>query len=69
MRRRPRRSRERSKTKKEKGKINRKLLTDSPDRQYMWHDSVHATPPIHNATASWLLSDCFGTASPKRYCS
>lgn len=35
----------------------------------MWHDSVHATPPIHNATASWLLSDCFGTASPKRYCS
>lgn len=44
-------------------------VCDAPIAEYFWLNALHATFAVHNATARYVVRDCFGRDGPKGYCS
>lgn len=40
-----------------------------PVSQYLWHDFIHPTYPMHEAMAAKMVEDCMIAGSRKGYCS
>lgn len=40
-----------------------------PVSQYLWHDFIHVTYPVHEAIAAKMVEDCMISGSRKGFCS